>query len=471
MDTGYAAWMLTASTIVLMMTAPGLALFYGGLTRSKSVLNMMMMSFSAVAIVGVVYVLWGWSMSFSDLWSDSGDIGMLFANPFTLFGLSDVVGSPNAESGELIFVAFQMTFAVITAALISGAIADRVKFSTWCVFLPLWVTLSYFPLAHMVWGGGFLSGNPDGLAAMIYGTVGEGADKVAAVIPVDYAGGTVVHIDAGVAGLVLCLLIGARRGFRKEPMRPHNVPLVMIGAGLLWTGWFGFNVGSIVPMATQGVAGTPDQFFDNSAAFAANFVGETGLVWVNTCVATCAAILGWLLLEKVRDGKATSVGAASGAVAGLVAITPACGSLTPVGSIILGAVVGAVCAWAVGLKYKLGFDDSLDVVGVHLVGGIVGTLGVGFLAVNGGLLYGDGPKQLVVQAAIAAFAIIWSGAATAIVGFLLKAVMGWRIDEDAELEGIDLNEHAETGYDLVGSIAGARSTAGVAASAKESVDA
>lgn len=471
MDTGYAAWMLTASSIVLMMTAPGLALFYGGLTRSKSVLNMMMMSFSAVGIVGVVYVLWGWSMSFSDSWSDSSDIAHIFANPFTLFGLSDVVGSADAASGELIFVAFQLTFAVITAALISGAIADRAKFSTWCVFLPLWVTFSYFPLAHMVWGGGFLSGNEWGLAAKLFGTT---ADGIAKVIPVDYAGGTVVHIDAGVAGLVLCLILGIRKGFGKEPMRPHNVPLVMIGAGLLWAGWFGFNVGSIVPVTTQGVAGDSAGFFDNSVAFASNFVGETGLVWVNTCVATCAAILGWLLLEKVRDGHATSVGAASGAVAGLVAITPACGSLSPVGSIILGVVVGAVCAWAVGLKYKFGFDDSLDVVGVHLVGGLIGTLGVGFLALNGGLLYGDGIKQLVVQACIALFAVIWSGGWTAIIGLALKATMGWRIDEDDELSGIDAAEHAETAYDLVGSLTGSRSlssSSGASAATKESIDA
>jgi Amt family ammonium transporter len=465
MDTGYAAWMLTASSIVLMMTAPGLALFYGGLTRSKSVLNMMMMSFSALGIVGVVYVLWGWSMSFSDLWSDHGDVANLFANPFALFGLKDVAGSDGAVGGEFIFVAFQLTFAVITAALISGAIADRAKFSTWCVFLPLWVTFSYFPLAHMVWGGGFLSGNPDGLSAWIFGTAGD----VAKVIPVDYAGGTVVHIDAGVAGLVLALILGVRRGFGKEPMRPHNVPLVMIGAGLLWAGWFGFNVGSIVPAADYA-----DFSEKGSAAFAANFVGETGMVWVNTCVATCAAMLGWLLLEKLRDGKPTSVGAASGAVAGLVAITPACGSLSPIGSIVLGGVVGVVCAWAVGLKYRFGFDDSLDVVGVHLVGGIVGTVGVGFLATSGGLLYGDGAKQLVVQAAIALAAIVWSGGWTAVIGLTLKAFMGWRVPEEDEVEGIDAAEHAETAYDFAG-VGGSRSLVGAGAvlapKPRESVDA
>jgi Amt family ammonium transporter len=457
MDTGYAAWMLTASSIVLMMTAPGLALFYGGMTRSKSILNMMMMSFSAVAVIGVVYVLWGWSMSFSDSWTSHKDIAHIFGNPFALFGLSKV-GS-GAVGGEYIFVAFQLTFAVITTALISGAIADRARFSTWCVFMPIWATFVYFPLSHMVWRGGLLSGNPAGIAAKLFGTVGSGADEVAKIIPQDYAGGTVVHIDAGIAGLVLCLILGIRRGFGKEPMRPHNVPLTMIGAGLLWAGWFGFNVGSIVPTATQGVAGKQSEFFTNSAAFAANFVGETGLVWINTCVATCAAILGWLLLEKVRDGKPTSIGAASGAVAGLVAITPSCGSLSPVGSIILGLVTGAGCAWAVGLKYKFGFDDSLDVVGVHLVGGIIGTLGVGFLGTANGLFYGHGLKQLVVQAVIAIAAIIWSGGWTTIIGLTLKSVMGWRVPEEDEVEGIDFVEHAETAYEFT-NIGGGRAPFG-----------
>jgi Amt family ammonium transporter len=435
MDTGYAAWMLASASMVLLMT-PGLAFFYGGMTRSKSVLNMMMMSFGAMGVVGVVYVLWGWSMSFG-----SSDVGTLFANPFELFGLKDV---PNTS---LVFVGFQATFAVITAALISGAIADRVKFSSWMVFVPVWVTLSYFPLAHMVWGGGFLSGlNENGLSSMLFGWDAAGA--IAKVIPVDYAGGTVVHINAGVAGLVLALLIGVRRGFGKEVMRPHNLPFTMLGAGLLWFGWFGFNVGSIVPVATQGVAGDKADFFANSAAFAENFVGETGLVWVNTFVATCAAMLGWLLIEKLRDGKATSLGAASGVVAGLVAITPACGSLSPVGSIILGLVAGGLCALAVGLKYRFGYDDSLDVVGVHLVGGLVGTIGVGFLATSGGLFYGDGVKQLVVQTLVALAAVLWSGVMTLIVGLAIKATMGWRIAEEDEVEGIDFTEHGETAYEF-----------------------
>jgi Amt family ammonium transporter len=450
MDTGYAAWMLTAASLVLLMT-PGLAFFYGGMNRSKSVLNMMMMSFGALGVVTVVYVLWGWSMSFGP-----GDVGGVFANPFSLFGLTGL------DPMSYVFVAFQLTFAVITAALVSGAVADRVKFSTWMVFVPIWVTLSYFPLAHMVWGGGFLSGtDASGLAARLFGFV----DGVARVVPQDYAGGTVVHINAGTAGLVLALLVGVRKGFGKEVMRPHNIPFTMLGAGLLWFGWFGFNVGSIVPTATQGVAGRSADFFDNSVQFATSFVGETGLVWVNTCVATAAAMLGWLLVEKIRDGRATSLGAASGVVAGLVAITPACGSLSPVGSIVLGAVAGAACAFAVGLKYRLGYDDSLDVVGVHLVGGLVGTVLIGLLSTSSGLLYGHGFGQLAVQALVALFAVAWSGAVTLAVGLALKHAMGWRIAEEDEVDGIDFAEHGETAYDLAARTGGGRFSAGTGTAA------
>ena len=418
---GYYTWMLVSASLVLLMTGPGLALFYGGMSRSKSVLNMMMMSFSALAVVGVVYALWGWSMSYGE-----GEVAKLFANPFDQFGLA------GTDPTQYVFVGFQLTFAVITAALISGAIADRVKFSAWLVFLPIWVTLSYFPLAHMVWGGGFLSGVQNGLADLVFSGDGE-----AAVAPIDYAGGTVVHINAGVAGLVLVLLIGKRLGFGKEPMKPHNLPLTMIGAGLLWFGWFGFNVGSIV--FVDGSGGEADQ---------AQFMTETGLVWLNTTLATCAAVLGWLLIEKIRDGKATSLGAASGVVAGLVAITPACGSLSPVGAMILGAVAGGLCALAVGLKYRFGYDDSLDVVGVHLVGGLVGTIGIGFLATSGGLFYGDGIRQLVVQVLVALFAMVWAAVATLVVGLLIKHTMGWRLTEEDEVEGIDFVDHGEAAYDL-----------------------
>ncbi|GAA4286699.1 ammonium transporter [Georgenia daeguensis] len=412
LDTGATAWMLISASLVLLMT-PGLALFYGGMTRSKSVLNMMMMSFGAMAVIAVVYVLWGWSMSYGS------SVGGIFGNPFDQFGLSGAIydgagafliddyGVPG-----IVGVAFQSTFAIITTALISGAIADRTRFSTWMVFVALWVTLSYFPMAHMVWGGGLLSG--DGPFASI-------------ATPIDFAGGTVVHINAGVAGLVLALIIGRRKGFGAVPMKPHSLPLTMLGAALLWFGWFGFNAGS---------------------AFTAD--GVAGLAWVNTTTATAAAVLGWLATEKLRDGHATSLGAASGVVAGLVAITPAAGALSPVGSILLGAIAGALCALAVGLKYRLGYDDSLDVVGVHLVGGLVGTVGIGFLATETGLFYGGGASQLAVQVIIAVVAMIFSGVITAVIGLALKAVMGWRVSEDVEVNGIDQAEHGESAYEALG---------------------
>jgi len=427
-DTGAAAWMLMSASLVLLMT-PGLAFFYGGMVRSKSVLNMMMMSFGAMAVIGVIYVLWGWSMSYG-----TSVLG-IFGNPFEQFGLSGTLTDADGafllnglEGGEYpvaIDVAFQVTFAIITTALISGAIADRVKFSSWMLFVPLWVTLAYFPMAHMVWGaGGILKDGDNGIAAMLFGAT----DGVANVVPVDFAGGTVVHINAGIAGLVLAILIGKRKGFGKEPMRPHNLPFVMLGAALLWFGWFGFNAGS---------------------AFGAN--GAAGLAWINTTSAAAAAILGWLVVEKIRDGHATSLGAASGIVAGLVAITPAAGVLNPVTSIILGVVAGALCALAVGLKYRFGYDDSLDVVGVHLVGGLVGTVGIGFLAGEGGLFFGDGAKLLVVQVVIALVAILVSAVVTGIIGLAIKKTIGWRVSEEAEVGGIDLAEHGEAAYETIGS--------------------
>jgi Amt family ammonium transporter len=431
MDTGHAAWLLTSASLVLLMT-PGLALFYGGMTRVTSVLNMMLMSFGAMGAVVVVYVLWGWSMSYGpDLFGD-GATGLL-GNPFDQFGLS---GTP---SGDLVTVGFQMTFAVIAAALVSGAVADRTKFSTWMVFVPLWVTLCYFPLAHMVWGGGFLSGSAGALADRLQ----------VAVAPIDYAGGTVVHINAGMAGLVLALLLGSRHGFGTHVMRPHNVPLTMLGAGLRWFGWYGFNVGSFVPSTPVGVSGPADGFADRSIAFATSFAGETGLVWVNTTAAAAAGMLGWLLYERLREGRSTSLGAASGVVAGLVAVTPACGAVSPVGALLLGAGAGVACAGAVGWKFRLGYDDSLDVVGVHLVGGLVGTVGVGALSTSTGLLYGHGTDQLLVQTAVALFAIAWSGLFTLVVGLALKAVMGWRVTHEHEVAGVDSLVHGETAYDFL----------------------
>ncbi|WP_454300344.1 ammonium transporter [Salana multivorans] len=426
-DSGNAAWMLTASSLVLLMT-PGLALFYGGMSRAKSVLNMMMMSFGVMGIVGVIYVLWGWSMSYG-----TQSVGGIFNNPFESFGLSGAIYDAGGEWIEglgaypqIIDIAFQVTFAIITTALISGALAERVKFSAWMIFAGIWVTLAYFPMAHMVWGGGLLSGAEGSIAAAMFG-VTDGAANTA---PIDFAGGTVVHINAGIAALVLALVIGKRRGFGSVPMKPHNLTLTMLGAGLLWFGWFGFNAGS---------------------AFAAD--GLAGWAWVNTTAATAAAILGWLVVERIRDGHATSLGAASGVVAGLVAITPAAGALNPVGSIILGAIAGVACAYAVGLKYKLGFDDSLDVVGVHLVGGLVGTVLIGFLAVDGSVFFTDGHlgfggfSQLIIQVVIAVVALVFSGLITWVIALAIKKTVGWRITEEAEVSGIDLTEHGESAYE------------------------
>jgi Amt family ammonium transporter len=423
-DYAATAFLIVCASLVLFMTVPGLALFYGGMSRAKSVLNMMMMSFGAFGVVGLIYVIYGYSMAFG-----SEDIGGIIANPFEKLGLAGTDGlvNPFGYEGygnipELIFVGFQLTFAVITVALISGAIADRVKFSTWLVFSGLWVTLAYFPVAHMVWGGGLLSGSESGLSSLIFGST----DGAANVAPIDFAGGTVVHINAGMAGLVLALVVGKRLGFGKVAMRPHNVPLTMIGAGMLWFGWFGFNAGSELAA-------------DETAA----------LVWVNTTVATCAAMVGWLLIEKLRDGHATSIGAASGVVAGLVAITPACGALSPMGSIILGLVAGVLAAYAVGLKFRFGYDDSLDVVGVHLVAGLWGTVGAGLLSTSTGLFYGKGLDQTIIQIVIALASLVITGVVTTVIALALKATMGWRIPADAETAGIDTAEHAETAYDLV----------------------
>lgn len=429
-NTGDAAWMLMAASLVLLMT-PGLAFFYGGMSRAKSVLNMMMMSFGAMAVIGVIYVLWGWSMSYG-----TESVGGIFANPFEFFGLQGAIY--DAEGGflpglgdypQIIDIGFQVTFAIITTALISGALAERVKFGTWMVFAGLWVTFAYFPLAHMVWGGGLLSGSADSIAAKLFGTVDDGEGGLtAAVHPIDFAGGTVVHINAGIAALVLALIIGKRAGFGQVAMRPHNLPFVMLGAALLWFGWFGFNAGS---------------------AFAAD--GVAGLAWVNTTTATASAILGWLLTERIRDGKATSLGAASGAVAGLVAITPAAGALSPVGSIALGVVAGVLSALAVGLKFKFGYDDSLDVVGVHLVSGLWGTIAIGFLATDTGLFYGGDYKQLIVQIVIALVALVFTAIVTTVIAFALKP-LGWRISPEEEARGIDESEHAESAYDFVSAL-------------------
>ncbi|RCS62368.1 ammonium transporter [Brachybacterium sp. JB7] len=414
LDTGATAWILVSAALVLLMT-PGLSLFYGGMVRARTVLNMMLMSFTAMAVVAIAWTIGGYSIAFGT------DVGGVLGNPLEHIGLAGTdEQSLLAESGVPFLVAagFQMTFAIISTALISGAIADRVKLGTWMVFAAVWVLVVYAPLAHMVWGGGLL-----------------GADGPFAALaePVDFAGGTVVHLNAGVAGLVLALVVGARKGFGTDPMKPHNLPLVMLGAALLWFGWFGFNAGS---------AGTAD--------------ATAGLAWVNTTVATAAAMLGWALVERLRDRHVTSLGAASGVVAGLVAITPAAAALTPITSIVLGLIAGACCALAVGLKHRFGFDDSLDVVGVHLVGGLVGTILIGVLAADGGLLFGGGVSLLVVQVLVAVSAIIVSGVLTTVIALALKYTMGWRVSESDERAGIDIAHHAESGYDLAGALASRR---------------
>jgi ammonium transporter, Amt family len=417
-DSGNTAWILTSSALVLLMT-PGLALFYGGMVRAKSVLNMMMMSFGALALISVLWVLYGYSLSFGD------DIGYgLLGDPTQYLGLKGLMEDTEASLPPMAFVAFQAVFAIITVALISGAIADRAKFSTWLIFAGIWASLVYFPIAHWVFDFS--------LDSHVGGWI---ANDLAAI---DFAGGTAVHINAGIAGLALAIILGKRLGWRRDPMRPHNLTLVMLGAGLLWFGWFGFNAGSAVAAS-------------NSAS----------VVWVNTMVATGAACLGWLLTERIRDGHATSLGAASGIVAGLVAITPSCSSVSPIGAIIVGALAGVICALAVGLKYKFGYDDSLDVVGVHLFGGLWGTLAVGFLATAAapagvdGLFYGGGVDQLWRQA-VGAFAVLfYSGIMTFIIGFLLHKTIGFRVSEEEERAGVDESEHAETGYDL-GTFGGGR---------------
>jgi Amt family ammonium transporter len=417
-NTGDTAWVLASAALVMLMT-PGLAFFYGGMVRRKSVLNMLMMNFIALAVVGVLWMLYGYSEAFGN---DAG--GRLIGNMAhaLLHGtVGTLAGSKPDQIPTLSFVMFQLMFAVITPALISGAIADRAKFWSWTVFVAIWVTIVYFPVAHWVF-------NFDGFTAA--GDLGGWiANKLKAF---DFAGGTAVHINAGAAGLALALLLGKRKRWPKEQHRPHNVPFVMLGASLLWFGWYGFNAGSAL--------GASDL---------------ASVAFTTTTVATAAAVLGWLVVEQFRDGKPTTLGAVSGAVAGLVAITPACGYVDPLGALIIGLAAGVVCALAVSLKYKFGFDDSLDVVGVHLVGGLTGTILIGFFATSSvnsaggnGLFYGGGLNQLWRQA-VAAFAVMgFSFVMTYAIGWVIKKTMGFRVDAEEEIMGIDEAEHAESAYEF-----------------------
>ena len=376
---------------------PGLAFFYGGLVKAKSVVSMMMMSFGSLALIGVLWVLYGYSMSAVESPTDFS------GNPLAAFGLEGL------DNDGLIGAAFGATFAIITGALISGAIADRAKFGSWLVFVGVWTTLVYFPVAAWVWGGGWI---------MELGTWLNMPDVI------DYAGGTAVHINAGAAALALSIVLGKRFGFAKGIMQPHNVPLVLLGAALLWFGWFGFNVGA--------------EFLNGMA--------NAGLITVNTLGATAAAILGWLVIEKLKEGKATSIGAASGAVAGLVAITPACANVTPFWALVLGVLAGVLSALAVDLKFKLGYDDSLDVVGIHLVAGMVGTLYLGFFAIDTGLFTGGDAGQLIVQAIAAFGVLIFSFVVALVIGFAIEKTIGFRVKSEDEIAGVDLVVHGEAAY-------------------------
>jgi Amt family ammonium transporter len=409
LNTGDTAWMLISAGLVTLMI-PGLALFYGGMVRVKSVLNMMMMSFGALALVFTLWIIFGFSLVFGDSVGGRGLIGD-GSEFFLLKGLDNsaaLIGTIPAA----VFIAFQGIFAAITVALISGAIADRAKFGAWMFFAGLWATLIYFPVAHWVFA----------FDEFVAETGGWIANDLGAI---DFAGGTAVHINAGAAGLALAIVLGKRIGFGRSPMRPHNLPLVMLGAALLWFGWFGFNAGSAV--ASNGTA---------------------GLALLNTIGATVAAVLAWLLVEKIRDGHATSLGAASGVVAGLVAITPACAAVSASGALAIGFVAGIVCALSVGLKFKFGYDDSLDVVAVHLVGGIIGTMMIGLVGVDVGLFNGGGTEQLGKQAIGVVAVFAYSFILSLILAKIVDLTMGFRISESDEISGIDLVIHAERGYEL-----------------------
>ncbi|HVY11268.1 MAG TPA: ammonium transporter [Mycobacteriales bacterium] len=401
-NAGDTAWILASSALVLLMT-PGLAFFYGGMVRGKNVLGMLMQNYVAIGVVGVLWVLFGFTLAFSD----NGFGG--FAGNFHQFGLAHMKGQVVGTIPLLAFVGFQAMFAIITPALITGSTADRFKFPAFIIFIAVWVTVVYAPVAHWVWNsGGWL--------------FQRGAE--------DFAGGTVVHANAGAAGVAMALLLGRRKGWPNERMRPHNVPYVLLGAGLLWFGWFGFNAGS---------------------ALAANETAS--YAFLNTNTATAAALLGWIIVERLRDGHATTLGAASGAVAGLVAITPACGFISPVGSIFLGLIAGVVCSLCTTIKFKLGLDDALDVGAVHLVGGVLGALLIGFFGTStvggaDGIFYGGGAHLLRVQAEAVGAAVGYSFVATMIIGLILKYTIGIRMSDEQQMVGMDESLHAESAYDF-----------------------
>ena len=413
-NSGDTAWVLASGALVLFMT-PGLAVFYGGMVRAKSVLNMMMMSFAAMGVTTIIWVIYGYSLAFGK--SHGGLIGG-FDHLGLAATLDQVTGPEGHQIPVLAFAMFQLTFAIITVALLSGAIADRAKYGSWVVFVAVWITLVYIPIAH--WA--FAAQNGEG---------GWIIDKLKAL---DFAGGTVVEINSGAAALALALVLGKRDGFKRDPMRPHNMPLVLLGAGMLWFGWFGFNAGS---------------------ALSAGSLAATAMI--NTQIATAAAAMTWVAFEKKRDGKATTLGVASGAIAGAVAITPACGFLNPLGALILGLLAGIASAWAVTRKYKFGYDDSLDVVGVHGVGGILGMLAIGLLATitaneagANGLFFHGGTTQLNRQVIALVVVALFSFAATWLIATTIQKTIGFRVYRDDELTGLDTTFHAESAYDITG---------------------
>ena len=431
---GDTAWMIVATAFVLMMTIPGLALFYGGLVRTKNMLSVLMQVFVVCSLLTVLWFVYGYSIAFTEGNAFFGGFDRLFLKGLTPDSTSATF-SKGVVIPEYIYMVFQCTFAAITPCLIVGAFAERMKFSAVLLFMVLWFTFSYLPIAHMVW---FWAG-PDAY------TDAAAADKAQAIAgfifqkgALDFAGGTVVHINAGIAGLIGALLLGKRVGYGKEAMAPHSLTMTMIGASLLWVGWFGFNAGSNLE---------------------AN--GTTALVFANTFVATAAAALSWMFLEWMFKGKPSMLGAASGAVAGLVAITPACGWVGPMGSIALGAIVGAVCLWSVNsLKRLFGYDDALDVFGVHCIGGIVGAMAVGVFAspsLGGTGVYDyvtnkvadyDMGAQLISQAWGVGVTLVWSAVVAFICYKIVDIVIGLRVSEEVEREGLDINEHGETAYHI-----------------------
>ncbi|APO84986.1 ammonium transporter [Pseudomonas putida] len=414
LNSGDTAWMLTATALVLFMTIPGLALFYGGMVRSKNVLSVMMQCFAITGLMSILWVVYGYSMAFDTTGMEKGVLNFnSFVGGFSKAFLSGVTPSNLTSAAalfpEAVFITFQMTFAIITPALIVGAFAERMKFSAMLVFMGIWFTLVYAPIAHMVWSG-------DGALMWDWGVL-------------DFAGGTVVHINAGIAGLVCCLVLGKRKGYPTTPMAPHNLGYTLMGAAMLWIGWFGFNAGS---------------------AAAAN--GTAGMAMLVTQIATAAAALGWMFAEWIGHGKPSALGIASGVVAGLVAITPAAGTVGPMGALVIGLVSGVVCYFcATSLKRKLGYDDSLDAFGVHGIGGIIGAILTGVFAapaLGGFGAVTDIGMQVWIQAKGVIFTVVYTAIVTYVILKVLDVVMGLRVSEEEESVGLDLAQHNERGYNL-----------------------